>query len=66
MLIIAHLIPICCLIDIGINPLCIDKMRLMKHRFVKRAFLKTATDKSCCPKNSLVQTALHNPCINED
>ena len=65
-LIISNLLQVCCLVNIGINPLRINKSGLMEYRFVERAFLKRAANEGCRPENGLLQTAPHELCINKD
>jgi hypothetical protein len=53
-LIISNLFQIGCLMNIGLNPLCIYKSCLMKYCVGKIATLKSTAYKGCCPEDRLL------------
>lgn len=54
------------LLNVGVNPLRVDKSGLVEYRFVECAFLKSAADEGCRTENGLLQTASRERCFNKD
>ena len=53
-------------LNIGVDPLRVNKSSLVEYRFVERTFLKSAANKGCCTKNGFLQTASRKRCFHKD